>query len=418
MLTDQTAFHVACFAFFALLRFVTATTTRKMADVLFVEDPGTLFTLEASYADGPVQVAHAVKLFSESKSNVTLLAVTLEEERWHLQLSDKCEGYMMGQKMLAGLWNSSDPSNIAIIFYEDKNPLEWPEGHRFEDICVPLPAKFQRRKFIALWSRADDPDPGDENQLDDEMAAMFEEEGEKVPHKGTEVDSADEEEMAAIESLLKQQKVLGSRRKMVAKGKAKKRKLARNLAAHSAKAKLAKLDPPTPPMPPPPEAPPDPPESPGAVSSADDGPPELESNKKKPKVLVGGWETLSVPNGTLHFNPVLGKLNAHCTKHSVQGCKCKMDKSLLMLNPSGGRPVGMLMAWLGNAPSKKESHYDYKSRLRLAASHPDRLKGRKDFMDHMATLDAEQRDLANRILMAERDPKPELDQMGEPLFCS
>ena len=64
------------------------------------------------------------------------------------------------------------------------------------------------------------------------------------------------------------------------------------------------------------------------------------------------------------------------------------------------------MAWLGNAPSKKESHYDYKSRLRLAASHPDRLKGRKDFMDHMATLDAEQRDLANRILMAERDPKP------------
>ena len=95
MLTDQTAFHVACFAFFALLRFVTATTTRKMADVLFVEDPGTLFTLEASYADGPVQVAHAVKLFSESKSNVTLLAVTLEEERWHLQLSDKCEGYMV-----------------------------------------------------------------------------------------------------------------------------------------------------------------------------------------------------------------------------------------------------------------------------------------------------------------------------------
>ena len=123
MLTDQTAFHVACFAFFALLRFVTATTTRKMADVLFVEDPGTLFTLEASYADGPVQVAHAVKLFSESKSNVTLLAVTLEEERWHLQLSDKCEGYMMGQKMLAGLWNSSDPSNIAIIFYEDK--IHW-----------------------------------------------------------------------------------------------------------------------------------------------------------------------------------------------------------------------------------------------------------------------------------------------------
>ena len=88
-----------------------------------------------------------------------------------------------------------------------------------------------------------------------------------------------------------------------------------------------------------------------------------------------------------------------------------------MLNPSGGRPVGMRMAWLGNAPSKKESHYDYKSRLRLAASHLDRLKGWKNLIDHVATLDAEQRDLANRILMAERDPKPELNQMGEPLFC-
>ena len=73
------------------------------------------------------------------------------------------------------------------------------------------------------------------------------------------------------------------------------------------------------------------------------------------------------------------------------------------------------MAWLAMSAVDKKGHDDCKSRLKSAASHAERLNGRQAFKDHMATLDAEQYDLAKRILEAERVEHSSLDRMGEPL---
>ncbi|CAK0877216.1 unnamed protein product [Prorocentrum cordatum] len=132
----------------------------------------------------------------------------------------------------------------------------------------------------------------------------------------------------------------------------------------------------------------------------------------KAKVLVGGWEVLSVPGGAIHFNPLLGKLNAHCSRHSHVGFKCKCDRTIITKHRSSGRPLGLLMAWLQlhmHIPAEKE-------RLRQEAAHEERVAGRKIFVDRLPELSPDELDLAHRILRAERAENPLLDMGGEPKF--
>lgn len=108
---------------------------------------------------------------------------------------------------------------------------------------------------------------------------------------------------------------------------------------------------------------PAPPEAPDAPAPAEPAP--------APKRVVysrggGDYKSISILGGEIHWSTNLKQINAHCGNpdHVVGAAKCKMDRRLLLASGARRRPLGLVMAWLGQCGcDAKDDHHRLKTRL-------------------------------------------------------